>query len=447
MSISFVLKDEQGEKVHTLRIGNYENATRLKTCKCDRLWMDELGLQSNVDINDVYTDPANELATGRFVSIRHKILDKVPRVHMRGREATARRHAPTEDSAITKVPLVCGQSETHTFGVLWPDLRTWLNLRQGRLSEILDHMDIVAQQHRCVFPYQQTDKGRPVPIVPLDMIPDVLNMFGDPSEIKSHSENKFSISNFAVELSHLVLERTGKLNIHGLGYARIAAFAEKMDLMSFLRTVSYEKIIHDIDEHKRELTTLQREIVMLRNTTRNLVRNSQLLINRNKQLTAQVGMLMDTTHDHASALAIMGGLSEPEFIAPLPGANLATCSRYHPASVKRPGNPISGEQFVKVLRSVAEMVGHEGPRADEIETVYLDALTRTRLESEEAEPVDGQWYKFFTLTRALTGEDNPTMDTILETFQRTLRKRRRPGADDEETQHLSAKRPKPNARA
>lgn len=447
MAISFTLNDDEGESVHTLRIGNFSNATKKKTCTCERAWMDDLELGSNIDLNDTFTDPVSELATGRFINIRHKILDVVPRVHMRGREATARRHAPTKDSAITQVPLVCGQSEKNTFGVLWDDLRKWLSLRPGRLTEILDNMDIVTQQHRCVFPYHKDEKGKKLLVVPLDMIPDVLNMFGDPSEIKSQRQNKFSVSNFAVELSHLVLERTTKLNIQGLGYARVASFAEKMDLMSFLRTVSYEKIIHDIDDHERTLKTVQHEVVLLRKTVRNLVRNSQLVINRTKQLTANMGMLMDTTHDHASALSIMGGLSEPEFIAPLPGVTLATCSRYHPTSVKRADNPITCEQFTKTLQSVAAMVGHNGPRADDIDRVYLDALTRSRVESTNPKRADGQWYKFFTLTRALTGEDNPTIDTILETFQRTLRKRERePGAEDEDVQqHSSPKRRKCNA--
>lgn len=465
MSISFHLKDDEGELFHSICIRNFENATKQKNCDCDRDWMDKLELGSDVNLNDTYNDPEGELATGRFINIRNKILDVVPRVHVRGREATARRHAPTEDSAITHVPLVCGQLEKFTFGVRWNDLCKWLNLRQGRLAEIIDNMDIRNKQQRCVFPFEKTDKGQKSQIVPLDMIPDVLNMFGDPSEIKSHHENKFSISNFAAELSHLVLQRTTKLNIQGLGYARVAAFAEKMDLMSFLRTVSYEKIIHDIDDHHRALSIIQRENIALRKTARELVRSTKLIINRNKQMAAQMGLLMDIMQDHAAALNIMGGLSEPEFIAPLPGATLATCSRYHRSSVKRPENPISGEQFVKILRSVAAMVGREGPRADDIEQVYLDTLTTTRVTSDNPERVDGQWYKFFTLTRALTGEENPTMETILDTFQRTLRKRKhQPGAEDEDgdgdgyedegeedgvqpEQHPSPKRRKRNADA
>lgn len=408
-----------------IHVGGYDNVRERKSCAHDRDWYDELGLTPKQDLYTKYVDPAVTVETGEPRMVIDKLLETVPRCVVKGREGVERWISQSGPSRISNVPFICAQCEKKTFGVLQKDLRA-IGVPPRRIAAVCAKYEGSVNKY-CLFPKVRVPSGGTDLLVPIDLLPDIFNMFDTSDDSDTARRLNQSASHFVQQIYRIISKHTIRLNIGGLGNARIAAITEKINTIADIRAVAFTHFAEKIDSMER-----RSEVARERERAKDVALTTQsehiaLLMRSLRGMRAQLAALMDTVANNSSAIAIMGGLADPKFVAPLPGVSVQTAARFHPDRTEK----MPKEEWLATFKSIANLVGSDAPTAADIDAVYLDLVTRARTEMGVPTP-SPVWHNAFTLFRQQTGLENPTFEEMLEEFERFA----------EKSQHSSRKRQK-----
>jgi hypothetical protein len=411
---------------------NYPSAINRKQCRCSNEWFDDLGINATQDLYTTYPDPEPDPVTE--CTIMEKIQRMFPRVAIEGREAIVRGYHDEDKSRLSNIPFVCGQCERSVFGIVWYDLVRIMGISEGRLKAVQASIDV--DNNRCLFPKVKVKGERNRVIVPIDLLPEIFDLFGDTQGAKSGANPDMSLSRISQIILKGVSSKFRELNIRGTGIARFAAFVEKMDFLVHVRTIAFNRISRDLEISKREIDTLRTRLTACNSTMTIMSEHTKILVRQVRALTARIASLEGRSHMNTEAIALLGGLAKPKMLTPLPGVDVETAARYHPGSANRnEPEPVGRKEWLKTLTMVAEMTGRSEPLSTEIDSTYLDMMTTMRMEMNAPTPSPA-WRDTFLRICHLTGKANPTLSEIRTVYFST-RKR-----DREEEQHSSRKRHK-----
>ena len=379
----------------------YPNNVKRKTCKCTLDWYEKTNIV-RVGLFEKYVYDEDTLNNSVSMTTNYeKIKEVIPRF-----EHPEIENGGSEKRTISKI---CCQCQDEIFGVEWEVLRNTFNLSELCLKNFVDEHNA---NIRCVFPSTPKLVGSGSShIVPIDLIPDVLNIFEECND--SFGSSKLSTVMFLQQIQRTLMSNTMGFGV-GVNMARITSFIETMEWYtnaSFYGLKRITSTVTKMDEHMRTMDAITTKYVKENENLRALVvfLNKTVLNVTNRLQAVQTAVV-----NNSSAISLMGGLSTQ-----LPGVDIETCASFHPNTPRGESQFPKGDWY-NTLQEIARMTKCADPRKEHLEKTFLDYINEKRSEMSHLET----WVQILNTVSERTGKVNPSYNDICAEYNSFCEKRR-----------------------